>query len=87
MHHPGVMEAAVIAIPNERWIERPLAVVVLTPDAGAVTEDELVLHLDSNFPKFWVPDKIAFVDEIPKTSVGKFDKKLLRHRYTCDSMR
>ena len=87
MHHPGVMEAAVIAIPNERWIERPLAVVVLAPDAGAVTEDELVLHLDSNFPKFWVPDKIAFVDEIPKTSVGKFDKKLLRHRYTCDSMR
>lgn len=81
MNHPKVMEAAVIATPDERWIERPMAVVVLAPDAGAVTEEELVAHLDSKFPKFWLPDTIAFVDEIPKTSVGKLDKKLLRHRY------
>ena len=81
MNHPKVMEAAVIATPDERWIERPVAVVVLAPDAGAVTEEELVEHLDSESPKFWVPDTIAFVDEIPKTSVGKLDKKLLRNRY------
>jgi fatty-acyl-CoA synthase len=82
MAHPRVMEAAVIAIPNETWTERPLAVVVLTPDAGAVTETELVEHLAADFAKFWLPDKILFIDEIPKTSVGKFDKKVLRHRYT-----
>ena len=87
LDHPKVREAAVIAIPDERWIERPLAVVVLVSDAGAVTEEELVLHLDSKFPKFWLPDKISFVDEIPKTSVGKLDKKALRHRYAGDPMR
>ncbi|HEX9925883.1 MAG TPA: long-chain fatty acid--CoA ligase [Anaerolineae bacterium] len=81
MAHPKVMEAAVIAIPNEAWTERPLAVVVLTPDAGAVTGTELVEHLARDFAKFWLPDKILFIDEIPKTSVGKFDKKVLRHRY------
>lgn len=82
MAHPRVMEAAVIAIPNETWTERPLAVVVLTPDAGVVTETDLVEHLARDFAKFWLPDKILFIDEIPKTSVGKFDKKVLRHRYT-----
>ena len=79
--HPDVMEAAVIATPDEQWIERPRAFVVLTPDAGVMTEEELAVHLESKCPKFWVPDKIEFVDELPKTSVGKLDKKLLRHRY------
>ena len=81
MGHPKVMEAAVIAIPDEQWSERPMAFVVLTPGAGEITAEELVAHLVSKFPKFWLPDTIAFVDEIPKTSVGKLDKKLLRHRY------
>ncbi len=81
MKHSKVMEAAVIAIPDEQWSERPMAVVVLNPDAGPVTEEELVAHLAPKFPKFWLPDKIALVDEIPRTSVGKLDKKFLRHRY------
>ncbi|MCZ6677871.1 MAG: long-chain fatty acid--CoA ligase [Candidatus Poribacteria bacterium] len=81
MAHPKVMEAAVIAIPDERWGERPMAVAVLVPEAGAVTTEELNSYLAAKFAKFWLPDKIAFVDEIPKTSVGKFDKKVLRHRY------
>ena len=81
MAHPGVMEAAVIAIPDEKWSERPMAVVVLAPDAGPVTDEELIAYLAREFAKFWLPEKIAFVDEIPKTSVGKFDKKVLRSRY------
>ena len=81
MEHPDVMEAAVIATPDVQWIERPMAFVVLTPDAGVMTEEELAVHLESKCPKFWVPDKIEFVDEIPKTGVGKLDKKLLRYRY------
>lgn len=81
MAHPKVMEAAVIAVPDEKWAERPLAAVVLAPDAGPVTADELQQFLAPKFAKFWLPDKIAIVDEIPKTSVGKFDKKVLRQRY------
>jgi fatty-acyl-CoA synthase len=81
MAHPSVMEAAVIAIPNEKWGERPLAVAVLTPDAGPVTQDDLRAHLAPNFPKFWLPDRILFLDDLPKTSVGKFDKKAIRQQY------
>jgi fatty-acyl-CoA synthase len=81
MAHPRVAEAAVIAIPDERWGERPLAAVVLARDAAPVEPEELTQLLASRFPKFWLPEKIVFVDEIPKTSVGKFDKKVLRQRY------
>jgi len=81
MAHPKVMEAAVIAIPDEKWAERPLAAVVLTPDAGEVTADELREYLAPKFAKFWLPDKIVFLKELPKTSVGKFDKKVLRRQY------
>ncbi|RME48582.1 MAG: fatty-acid--CoA ligase [Caldilineae bacterium] len=81
MAHPKVMEAAVIAIPDEKWAERPLAAVVLTPDAGEVTADELREYLAPKFAKFWLPDKIVFLKELPKTSVGKFDKKVLRQQY------
>lgn len=81
MAHPKVMEAAVIAIPDEKWGERPLAAVVLTKEAGSVTQEELLEYLAPHFTKFWLPDKIVFIQEIPKTSVGKFDKKVLRHRY------
>jgi fatty-acyl-CoA synthase len=77
MAHPAVAEAAVIAMPHERWAERPLACVVLAEGASASAE-ELREHLRSRVAKWWLPDEFAFIDEVPKTSVGKFDKKSLR---------
>jgi fatty-acyl-CoA synthase len=79
MSHPDVVEAAVIAKPDERWAERPLCCVVLREDATAGA-GELVEHLRDRVAKWWLPDEFAFVEEIPKTSVGKFDKKVLRGR-------
>ena len=79
MSHPDVIEAAVIAIPNERWNERPLAVVV--PLGDAVDAAQLNQYLLGQFPKFWLPDEYVIVDDIPKTSVGKLDKKVLRQMY------
>jgi fatty-acyl-CoA synthase len=81
MSHPDVVEAAVIAKPDKRWAERPLCCVVLREGAGA-TADELVDHLRGRVAKWWLPDEFAFVPEVPKTSVGKFDKKVLRARLT-----
>ncbi len=85
MSHPGVAEAAVIAKPDPRWAERPLCCVVLRSDDAASAED-LVEHLRSRVAKWWLPDEFAFIDEIPKTSVGKFDKKVLRGRLAEDSL-
>jgi len=81
-----VLEAAVIAIPDAQWDERPMACVVLTPDAGEVSGDEIIEFLAPTFVKFWLPTKVAFLPEIPKTSVGKFDKKVLRARYAADEL-
>jgi fatty-acyl-CoA synthase len=79
MAHPAVAEAAVIAIPDERWSERPFACVAA---AGEVDADELTAFLAAReIPRWWLPDGFAFVAEIPKTSVGKFDKKALRGTY------
>jgi fatty-acyl-CoA synthase len=77
MAHPAVAEAAVIAKPDERWGERPLACVVLEEGAD-LTLEELREHLASRVAKWWLPDALAIVDAVPKTSVGKFDKKVLR---------
>ncbi|HEX4436671.1 MAG TPA: long-chain fatty acid--CoA ligase [Solirubrobacteraceae bacterium] len=77
MSHPNVVEAAVIAKPDERWAERPLCCVVLSGE-GAASAEDLVEHLRSRVAKWWLPDEFAFIGEIPKTSVGKFDKKVLR---------
>jgi len=77
MAYPDVLEAAVIAKPDERWAERPLCCVVLREGSSAGTE-ELLEHLRGRVAKWWLPDEFAFVAEIPKTSVGKFDKKALR---------
>jgi fatty-acyl-CoA synthase len=77
MSHPDVLEAAVIAKPDERWAERPLCCVVLR-EGASTTAPELVEHLRGRVAKWWLPDEFAFVREIPKTSVGKFDKKVLR---------
>ncbi len=79
MSHPKVMEAAVIGMPHEKWQERPLACVVPAPGAaGSVTEEEIIDYLKARVAKWWVPDRVVFLEAIPKTSVGKFDKKVLR---------
>jgi fatty-acyl-CoA synthase len=84
MAHPKVQEAAVIGVPDERWSERPLACVVPRPDyKGSVTPDELTEFLAQQFAKWWLPERYLFLDELPKTSVGKFDKKAMRAQYTA----
>jgi fatty-acyl-CoA synthase len=80
MGHPAVSESAVIAIPDEKWQERPLAVVVLKQGQTA-TPDELREFLAPHFAKWWLPDRFEFVDEIAKTSVGKFRKTVLREQF------
>ncbi|MDF1663951.1 MAG: long-chain fatty acid--CoA ligase [Planctomycetota bacterium] len=77
MAHDDVLEAAVIAVPDEKWAERPLAVVVRT-EQGSVDSEGLRAFLAPNFAKFWLPDRFVFAPQIPKTSVGKFDKKRIR---------
>lgn len=82
MNHPGVAEAAVISIPSEKWQERPLACVALKPDAkGEVNKADILTFLEDRVAKWWLPDDVVFVDEIPKTSVGKFSKRVLREQY------
>jgi fatty-acyl-CoA synthase len=80
MAHPAVAEAAVIAVPDEKWSERPLAVVVLK-EGQTATGEQLREHLAPKFAKWWLPDRFEFVDEIPKTSVGKFKKTALRDQF------
>jgi fatty-acyl-CoA synthase len=80
MAHPGVIEAAVIAVPDERWSERPLVAVVLE-EGSETTADDLVAFLTDRVSRWWLPERWVFVDEVPKTSVGKFDKKGLRSGY------
>jgi fatty-acyl-CoA synthase len=81
MAHPKVLEAAVIAVPDASWSERPLAVIVAKPSAE-IQKDEILSYLSEQFPKFWIPNCISISSGIPKTSVGKFDKKLLRKQYS-----
>jgi len=84
MAHPAVAEAAVIGVPHPKWEERPLAVVVVKPGTS-IGESELQEFLEPLVVKWWIPDAVEFVDEIPKTSVGKFEKKALRERFAHDS--
>jgi acyl-CoA synthetase (AMP-forming)/AMP-acid ligase II len=85
MAHPDVLEAAVIAKPDERWAERPLCCVVLCEGSSASAQ-ELIEHLRPRVAKWWLPDEFAFIAEVPKTSVGKFDKKVLRARLQEDAL-
>ena len=81
MAHPAVAEAAVIGVTHPKWGERPLACVVVK--AGeSLTREEVLAHLDGRVAKWWLPDDVVFIDEVPKTSVGKFSKKDLRERFS-----
>ncbi len=80
MAHPAVKEAAVIAIPDPKWDERPLAAVVLK-EGASVTPEELARFLEPRFAKWWLPDAYVFLDEIPRTSTGKFLKSKLREQF------
>jgi fatty-acyl-CoA synthase len=79
MAHDDVLEAAVIARPDEKWNERPLACVV-RKEGSSLSAGDLREHLSARVAKWWIPEEFAFIDEVPKTSVGKFDKKVLRQQ-------
>ncbi|SOJ56743.1 3-methylmercaptopropionyl-CoA ligase [Mycobacterium simulans] len=82
--HPDVLEAAVVGVPDERWQERPLAVVVVKEDTS-VSAGDLRKFLADRVARWWLPERWAFADEIPRTSVGKYDKKAIRSRYAEDA--
>jgi fatty-acyl-CoA synthase len=81
MAHPQVKEAAVIGIRDEKWGERPLACVVCE-EGAELDADEIRGFLDGRVAKWWIPESIEFIDEVPKTSVGKFSKKTLREQFS-----
>lgn len=83
--HPEVAEAAVIGIPDEKWDERPLACVV-RKEGSTITPEDLRAYLEDKVAKWWLPERWTFLDEIPKTSVGKFDKKALRAQHADASL-
>ncbi len=86
MAHPAVAEAAVIGVPDEKWGERPLAAVVLLPGADPVTPDDLRAYLGERVPRWQLPERWCFIAEVPKTSVGKFQKTTLRDQYAAGTL-
>ncbi|UNB54090.1 fatty acid--CoA ligase [Mycolicibacterium sp. YH-1] len=78
--HPAVLEASVVGVPDDRWQERPLAVVVLNENAQA-TPAELREFLAQRVVRWWLPERWTFIDQVPRTSVGKYDKKTIRARH------
>ncbi|HBY45708.1 MAG TPA: long-chain fatty acid--CoA ligase, partial [Chloroflexi bacterium] len=80
MGHPAVAEAAVFAVPDPRWLERPMAVVVLR-EGASVEPEALREYLSGEFPRWWLPDRVEFIEAIPRTSTGKFQKSVLREQY------
>ena len=80
MSHPKIREAAVIGVPHPKWSERPLACVVVAP-GETLTKEEVIAHITPMLAKWQIPDDVVFIDEVPKTSVGKFSKKTLRERF------
>jgi len=82
MAHPAVLEAAVAGVAHPKWEERPVVLAVLRQEfKGKVTKEDIVAHLAKKFAKWQLPDEVVFVEAIPKTSVGKFDKKVIREQY------
>jgi fatty-acyl-CoA synthase len=80
MAHPKVAEAAVVGVAHEKWQERPLACVV-AKEGESLSKQDVLDFLSSRVPKWWMPDDVVFIDEVPKTSVGKFSKKTLRDQF------
>ncbi|HIG25193.1 MAG TPA: fatty-acid--CoA ligase [Acidimicrobiia bacterium] len=80
MAHPQVAEAAVIGVASTKWGERAMACVVAA-EGAELSSDDILTWLDGRVPKWWTPDRVEFIDEVPKTSVGKFSKKTLRERF------
>ena len=78
MAHPKIKEAAVIAIHDKKWSERPLATIVFADKEDTLSEEELKHFISLNFVSYQIPDKYVFIDQIPRTSVGKFDTKEIR---------
>ncbi|MDV7089904.1 fatty acid--CoA ligase [Rhodococcus sp. IEGM 248] len=85
LEHDAIIEVAVIGVPDPKWEERPFVCVTLAPGATA-TAPELLAFLDGKVARWWLPERWAFVDALPKTSVGKLDKKDLRRRYDADEL-
>ncbi|MGZ4602079.1 MAG: long-chain fatty acid--CoA ligase [Kineosporiaceae bacterium] len=85
MGHPAVKEASVVGVPDERWGERPLATVVVR-EGASVTPQELRAFLADRVAHWQLPERWAFIDEVPKTSVGKFDKKVIRSRFAAGDL-
>ena len=82
MAHPKVMEAAVIAIAHPKWQERPVAAVAPLPQfRGQITKEEILDFLEDRVAKWWLPDDVVFIEAVPKTSVGKFNKRALREQF------
>jgi len=87
MAHDDVSEAAVVGVPHDKWQERPVAFVVPTEGADTGTlDDDIMDLLREEYPKWWLPDAIEYLEEIPKTATGKFSKKDIREQYTDDSL-
>jgi|GEM_PF-2313719 len=81
MAHPKIKEAAVIAIPDPKWIEKPLASIVLMNNKDKILDEELIEFLSRDFVKYQIPKDYIYINEVPKTSVGKFDKKEVRRLF------
>jgi fatty-acyl-CoA synthase len=88
MAHDGVSEAAVVGVPHEKWQERPVAFVVPTEgtDDESQLSEEIYDLLRDDYPKWWLPDEIEFIDSVPKTATGKFSKKDIREEYADESL-
>jgi fatty-acyl-CoA synthase len=80
MSHPAVLEVAVVAVPDDRWVERPAAIVVFEATSTPVSGEELKAFLAPNFAKWWLPEHYLVMEALPKTGVGKINKKLLREQ-------
>jgi fatty-acyl-CoA synthase len=82
MSHPKVMEAAVIAVSHPKWQERPVALVAPHPEfRDSLTKDDILAFLEGKVARWWLPDDVVFIDAVPKTSVGKFNKRALRETF------